>query len=193
MATYEAHTFDIPDLEGISGKQIDEHLKLYHGYVKKTNYIIDMLESEDDSYKRAEIRRRFPFEFNGMRLHEYYFGQLEGGPQSLGDKSTLKQALANQYGSLEEWQERFVETAKTRGTGWAILYYDPREQQFFNQWIDFHHQGHLGPVDVIFALDVWEHAFMVDYTPGEKGTYIQKYFDNLNWEVVEEAYAGVQS
>lgn len=192
MQQYTAEEFEIPELDGISREQINEHLKLYEGYVSKTNYILKKFDQGvEDDYVKAELRRRFPFEFNGMRLHEYYFGQLENGPSELSDESPLKQALSSQWGSFETWLNTFKETAKTRGTGWAILYYDKKAEQFFNQWIDFHHQGHLGPIDVVFALDMWEHSFMVDYTPGEKGTYIEKYFDNLDWEFVEQTFESI--
>jgi len=192
MKEYSPTEFSIPQLEGISEKQIEEHLQLYHGYVNKTNYLLEQLNgAEDDEYKRAELRRRFGFEFNGMRLHEYYFGQLEGGPLALDEDSGLYTDLADQWGSVDAWREDFLETATTRGTGWAVLAYDNQVGRFFNQWIDFHHQGHLGPIDIVFAVDVWEHAFMVDYVPSEKSTYLQKYFANINWEVVHDQYKEV--
>lgn len=189
MDAYTPTDFSISQLDGISEKQIDEHLELYHGYVNKTNYLLEQLNGgEEDEYKRAELRRRFGFEFNGMRLHEYYFGQLEGGPANLSEDSTLRQALEDQWGDFQSWHDDFIETATTRGTGWAVLAYDSEGERFFNQWIDFHHQGHLGPIDIVLAVDVWEHAFMVDYVPSEKSTYLDKYFANLNWHVVEDTF-----
>lgn len=179
---YEAKTFSIPELTGISTKNIDEHLGLYNGYVKNTNAILAALQSGDDSdYARAEMQRRFGFEYNGMKNHEYYFASLEGGAEALDSNSKLAQKISSQWGSVEAWLDGFKKLAKTRGVGWAILYYDRDADCLLNTWVDEQHLGHLGSAQYIVGIDMWEHAFVADYQPSGKGQYIDDYFANLNW------------
>jgi len=185
---YEALTFDIPELEGISKDTIDGHLGLYQGYVKHVNLINEKIDAysndvENNSYAIGEMQRRLGFEFGGMRNHEYYFSQFEGGPKPL-PQSTLKEKMEFQWGSVEAWKERFTQIAKTRGVGWAMLYHDPHTDQLVQTWVDEQHLGQLADLDIILALDMWEHSYMRDYKASEKGTYVDAFFKNLNWEVV---------
>jgi Fe-Mn family superoxide dismutase len=197
MKQYEAKNFNIPTLEGISEKQIEEHLKLYNGYVTNTNLIIREMERLEkdpnlgNNYCLSEIRRRFGFEFDGMRSHEYYFGALETGVKKINQNGNLYKKLVEQFGSLDKWRENFISTATTRGAGWTIMYYDKVADQFIIAWIDEHHLGHLSSLPIVIALDVWEHAFMIDYTPGERKTYIDAYLDNLNWDNVEKNFNSI--
>lgn len=189
MATFETHTFDIPELKGISQESIEEHLKLYAGYVKHSNLILEeMQKGNADAYALAEMQRRFGFEFCGMRNHEYYFALLEGGAQELGE-SPLKEAIANEFGSFEKWLEQFKTLAKTRGVGWAILYFDPKTKQLINAWIDEQHLGQLIDVKPIVTLDMWEHSFVFDYKPSGKGQYVDDFFENINWSVAEAFFS----
>ncbi len=190
METFTQKTFAIPELAGISAKNIEEHLKLYAGYVKFSNQIqSDMQELMKDSEKNAyiigEMNRRFAFEFNGMRNHEYYFSSFEGGAKALADDSKLKAELANQYGTFENWLARFKATAMTRGIGWAMLYYDKKTNKLMTSWVDEQHLGQLNGCQAILALDMWEHAFVYDYPTSEKKKYVEAFFENLNWEVIE--------
>lgn len=179
---YEAKTFSIPELTGISAKNIEEHLGLYNGYVKNTNAILAALESgEGSDYARAEMQRRFGFEYNGMKNHEYYFASLEGGATVLDANSALAQKISSQWGSVEAWLDGFKKLAKTRGVGWAILYYDRDADRLLNTWVDEQHLGHLNSAQYIVGIDMWEHAFVADYQPSGKGQYIDDYFANLNW------------
>ncbi len=190
---YETKTFAIPELVGISAKNIEEHIKLYEGYVKHTNLILDELSNrnpETDAYAIAEMQRRFAFEFDGMRNHEYYFTSLEGGPAPLGEDG-LKQAITNTWGSFDAWLTRFKTMAKTRGVGWAILYFDPMTKSLLNAWIDEQHLGHLTGCQPILALDMWEHSFVSDYYPSGKAQYVEDFFANLNWSVIEKNFADV--
>ncbi len=185
---YEALTFDIPELDGISKDTIDGHLGLYQGYVKHVNLIQDKIEAysndvENNSYAIGEMQRRLGFEFGGMRNHEYYFSQFEGGPKPL-PQSTLKEKIEFQWGSVEAWKERFTQIAKTRGVGWAMLYHDPHTDQLVQTWVDEQHLGQLADLDIILALDMWEHSYMRDYPASQKGSYVDAFFKNLNWEVV---------
>ena len=129
------------------------------------------------------MQRRLGFEFGGMRNHEYYFAQFEGGASDLPD-GRLKDALSAQWGSVEAWESRFREIALTRGVGWAMLYHDRQTDQLVQTWVDEQHLGQLADLDIILALDMWEHSYMRDYRSSEKGQYVDAFFQNLNWGVV---------
>src|SRR3989344_3161428 len=142
---YQEQKFDIEELAGISKKNIEEHLKLYSGYVKNTNLILEKIKelegSEKDAYALAEMQRRFSFEYNGMRNHEYYFKSLEGGTKALSTESLLKKEIEKEWGSFDKWLTRFKTVALTRGIGWAVLYYDSQDKKLLNAWIDEQHLG----------------------------------------------------
>jgi len=191
--SYIEKQFNIPELKGMSKKSIEEHLKLYSGYVKHTNLILDSIKelSEDrdkNTYQIGELRRRLGFEFDGMRNHEYYFSQLEGGASDMNKDGDLVKAITKEWGSVDVWLEEFKHMGKTRGIGWAILYYDTTEDKLLNAWVDEQQLGHLIGLKVILALDMWEHSFVYDYQPSGKGQYIDDYFENLNWKVVEDRF-----
>lgn len=185
---YEALTFDIPELEGISKDTIDGHLGLYQGYVKHVNLIRDKIaaysnDEENNGYAIAEMQRRLGFEFCGMRNHEYYFAQLEGGPKVL-PSGPLKEKIEFQWGTVDAWLSKFKSIAKTRGVGWAMLYHDPHTDQLVQTWVDEQQLGQLADLDIILALDMWEHSYMRDYPSSKKMDYVEAFFKNLNWEVV---------
>ncbi len=180
---YEAKTFTIPELDGISARTIDEHLKLYEGYVKHVNHIENELVSLDDAYAKAEAQRRLGFEFGGMKNHEAYFAQLEDGPKNLPD-GTLKDMIEAQYGSLDAFVERCTTLALTRGVGWSMCYVDTETEKLVTTWVDEQHIGQLVNTTIVLALDMWEHSYMLDYAPSEKKQYVGAFFKNLNWEVV---------
>ncbi len=184
---YEAKTFNLRTLEGLSERQISEHLKLYAGYVKNINKLTSRIEelkkdSETYAYELAEVKRRLGFEFNGMRLHEYYFEQFEA---SEGSDSALRSKIEKQFGSYDAWKAEFTAVAKMRGVGWALLVEDTRTGTLHNVWVSDHELGHLGGQNILIACDIWEHAFLLDYLPGERGKYIEAFFNNLNWQVAE--------
>ena len=199
MKSFVEQKFNIPELKGISKKTIEEHLKLYAGYVKNTNSILEKIPeynvwAEKDpfvTYFTAEIQRRFAFEFDGMRNHEYYFKSFEGGAKSLA-ASELRAAIESEWGNFDLWLNRFKAIALTRGIGWAILYYDPHTQRFLNAWIDEQHLGQLNGCKTILALDMWEHSFVADYQPSGKKQYVEDFFGNLNWSVIEENFKSAQ-
>lgn len=192
--TYTAKTFNLPVLEGISEKQIKVHLALYEGYVKHTNLIIEKLEAvrdgtlELDPYIVAELRRRFAFEFNGMRLHEYYFSQFEGGATAPNQNLALASTAAEKYGE-KSLEAHVREVAGSRGIGWVVVYADPSAQTLHTVFVADHEVGQLAGLPILLALDLWEHAFMVDYIPAEKKNYIDAFFANINWGVVEKRFA----
>lgn len=193
METFTLKTFNIPKLTGISEKNIEEHLKLYKGYVTNTNLILNKIsELKNDPEKNAfilgELQRRFGFEFDGMRNHEYYFASLAGGNKEIDKESKLYEAIEKEWDSFENFLTHFKFVAITRGVGWAVLYFDKISDKLIMTWVDEHHLGQLTGLSPILLLDMWEHAYYLDYIPSEKKKYIEAFFVNLNWEVVEENF-----
>lgn len=190
MQKFEEKKFNIPELKGISKKTIEEHLKLYAGYVTNLNLIHEIVENQSNpEYARREAYRRQGFEFGGMRNHEYYFGSLEGGAKSLAEKSALYKKITDWTGSLETFIQIFKNLATTRGVGWAMLGYDKNTDRLIQYWVDEQHMGHLPGVSIVLALDMWEHSFVADYQPSGKKQYVEDFFQNLNWSVVEENFS----
>lgn len=203
MHQYQEKQFNIPSLTGLSEKQMEEHLKLYYGYVKHVNLIrekIHELEEKDkdgNAYLVSELRRRFAFEFNGMRMHEYYFEEFElADGESPGEHDAapkLLDSVSEKYGSFESFIEHFkVIAGGTRGVGWAVLYHDQKVNQPHTVWVEDHELGTLAGLPIIAVLDMWEHAYMVDYTPSEKKEYINAFLKNMNWNLAERRFTGIR-
>lgn len=201
MKKFEEKKFNIPELKGISAKNIEEHLKLYAGYVKNANAVIEKINTlnagffekgEDNSYLIAELFRRFSFEYNGMRNHEVYFNSLSGGHKLLNSNSELAKKLIETHTSIDVFLINFKNMALTRGIGWAVLWYDKKEKSLISSWVDEQHLGQLNGCEMILALDMWEHAFIYDYPTSEKKKYIEAFFENLNWEQIEENFIKIQ-
>lgn len=197
MVKFEEVKFNIPELRGISRKNIEEHLKLYAGYVKNSNLIREKIEEymadyEKNVYVIGELQRRFGFEFNGMRNHEHYFKSLEGGGKSIPDNSKFKKSIEKEVGSFDIFISAFKTLAMTRGIGWAVLCWDKETKQLIPVWIDEQHLGQLNGLNWILGIDMWEHAFVYDYPTSEKKKYVEAFFDNLNWEVVEKKFIEAQ-
>lgn len=185
---YETKTFDIPELTGISKQTIDEHLKLYAGYVKNVNLIHEKIaafkaDMENNAYAVAEMQRRLGFEFGGMKNHEYYFAQFEGGAKDCPD-GAFKDLVISQFGSWEGFEAHVRTIAMTRGVGWALVYVDRSINKLVCTWVDEQHLGQLADIDIVLGLDMWEHSYMLDYPPSEKKKYVEAFFENINWEVV---------
>ena len=175
-------------MKGFSETLLNNHFTLYQGYVTNTNKLLDSLAAmlkEDNvgTPEYAELKRRLGFEFNGMRLHEYYFENL-GGKGTLDKSGKLGKKLAEEFGSYENWEKDFKATATMRGIGWAILYQDNVTGRLLNQWINEHETGHPAGCTPILVLDVFEHAFMIDYGL-KRADYIDAFFNNINWNQVE--------
>ncbi len=194
MTPFTAKTFKISELKGISAKNIEEHLKLYAGYVKNLNSIHEKMDvyskdAKENEYALHEFLRRFSFEYNGIRNHEVYFASLEGGPKPLGKKSALRNKIDATWGSFDGWLEGFKNFASTtRGIGWAVLWLDPRTGDLHCSWVDEQHLGLLNGCVMIMAIDMWEHSYVADYQPSGKKNYVEDFFANINWEVVEENF-----
>ena len=190
---FEEKKFNIGPLKGISAKNIEEHLKLYTGYVKHSNLILEKInelamDAEKNAYALGEVQRRFGFEYNGMRNHEVYFESLSGGASTLEDDSDLKKVIIEEWGSFDFWLNRFKSIALTRGIGWAMLYYDRKEKKLLSTWVDEQHLGQLQDCTLVLGLDMWEHAFVYDYPTSEKKKYVEAFFENLNWRAIEENF-----
>ncbi len=174
-------------MAGFSDTLLKNHFTLYQGYVTNTNKVMELLgamlkEGKPGTPEFAELKRRLGWEFNGMRLHELYFENL-GGNGDQSKAAALVKTLEAQFGSFDAWATDFKATAGMRGIGWAILYKDPESGQLFNQWINEHDVGHPAGCRPLLVLDVFEHAFMIDYGL-KKPDYIASFFKNLKWEAV---------
>jgi Fe-Mn family superoxide dismutase len=191
MHIYEARKFTLPKMDGISEESVKQHIGLYEGYVKNFNAIsAKLVEYAADTEKNAialgELIRRKSFEFDGMRLHEYYFEQFEGKPTALNPDSALGRALSTEYKTY--FQEYFKAIGNMRGPGWAMLYFDPVAKEFQAGFAGEQHQGHFATLPIILAMDVWEHCFILDYGASGKGKYLDAFFKNLNWSVIEKRF-----
>ena len=174
-------------MDGFSETLLTNHFTLYQGYVTNTNKLIDLLatmlkEGKTGTPEYAELKRRFGFEFNGMRLHEYYFENL-GGKSPLNKSGTLTKKLADAYGSYDAWEQDFRATGAMRGIGWVVLYQDNVTGGLCNPWINEHEIGHLAGCRPILVMDVFEHAFMIDYGL-KRADYIGAFFSSIDWQVV---------
>ncbi len=175
-------------MKGFSDTLLNNHFTLYQGYINNTNRLIELLaamlkEDRAGSPEYAELKRRMGFEFNGMRLHELYFGNL-GGKKPVDEKSRLVKKLAEDFDSYEEWQKDFRATGMMRGIGWVILYQDNISGRLLNQWINEHEGGYLAGCTPLLVMDVFEHAFITDYGL-KRAAYIEAFLGNINWDVVE--------
>ncbi len=191
---YKAKEFpSIKDLKGFSPEALNLHITLYKGYVNKTNELLEKLktmsrEGKTDTPEFSELKRRLGFEFDGMKLHELYFESL-GGSGKPNQKSKLYRLIVANFGSFDAWKKDFIATAKTRGSGWVILYYDPATQRLMNVWVNEHHEGHLAGCRIVFPMDLFEHAYMIDFGLN-KLAYIEAFLNNLNWQVIEARFEG---
>ncbi len=188
---YAEQTFNLPEIAGLSSKQIETHLKLYAGYVKNVNSVAAKIDeykkdSETHAIALSELTRRYAFEWNGMRLHEIYFTGLGGDGVTTGP---LADALAAQHGSIDGWKVEMKAIAMMRGIGWVLLVLDRATNTLRNIWISDHELGHLAGCEVLFALDVWEHAYLVDYLPAQRAEYVAAVFANVNCSAAEARFA----
>lgn len=175
-------------VSGISDSVLSMHLKLYEGYVKNTNLLLQALqEVQKDTLAFGALKRRFGWEYDGMRLHELYFESLLSSPQKLSEKDPLYRAIVRDFGSYGAWQQDVIATGLMRGIGWVILYKDPIQKRLFNVWINEHDLGHLAGGEPIFVMDVWEHAYLTQYGL-DRAKYIQAFLEAVNWKIVSQRF-----
>jgi superoxide dismutase, Fe-Mn family len=191
---YTSKQFDLSGLEGISDQTLEMHFKLYEGYVEETNRLTEKIKEllgtgqidHEEMPAYSELTRRLGFEYNGMVLHEYYFGNLKRGGSGHPDHaSDFYQAAETSFGRYEIWRADFIGVGKMRGVGWAICYQDPVRKRLSNHWVTLHEVGNVAGFIPILVMDVWEHAFLLDYKPAERPKYIEAFFSNIDWDAVE--------
>jgi Fe-Mn family superoxide dismutase len=206
IGSYQARQFNLSGLKGISDQTLEMHFKLYEGYVKETNKLTERIDEfisdgnvdQDEMPAYSELTRRLGFEYNGMVLHEYYFDNLiSGGGTGDPDRSSqFLKAAESSFGNYDIWKADFVGIGKMRGVGWAICYQNPTNGRLSNHWITLHETGNVAGFNPILVMDVWEHAFVLDYKPAERPKYIEAFFSNIAWNEVEKRLQknlGVQS
>ena len=190
---YEAKNFDhLLGTSGFSDQLLKNHFTLYQGYVTNTNKLADILnimlkEEKIGTPEFAELKRRFGWEFNGMRLHEFYFENMSKDGKEIDRNSELFKKIVEEFGTYENWVKVFKAVGSMRGIGWAILYYDTKSGRLFNTWINEHDVGHLAGVVPLLIMDVFEHAFMIDYGL-KRVDYIEAFFKAIDWAVVAKRF-----
>ncbi len=193
---YQAKSYNqLIGMEGFSKQLLENHFTLYQGYVTNTNKLADTLtqllkDGKTGTPEYAELKRRFGWEFNGMRLHEYYFDNL-GGKEHLGNNTALHGAIEKQFGSYANWEADFRAAGSMRGIGWTLLYLDNANGALYNDWINEHDMGHLAGCTPIIVLDVFEHAYMIDYGL-KRADYIAAFMKNINWKETSTRYDKAQ-
>ncbi|MBI4599130.1 superoxide dismutase [Candidatus Uhrbacteria bacterium] len=187
---YEPQNFDrLLGLEGFSDQLLKNHFTLYQGYVTNTNKLMDELRALAADEKLAtpaasELRRRLGWEWNGMRLHELYFGNMSAKGGMDTSSLPIQQKIESQFGSMEAWTKDFKAAGAMRGIGWVILYHDRATDKLVNAWINEHDAGHLAGSTPILLMDVFEHAFMLDYGL-KRADYIEAFFKAIDWGAVD--------
>jgi len=192
--SYQPKQFALSGLTGISDRTLDLHLKLYEGYVRETNrlnerigeFLRDGRVDHEEMPAFSELTRRLGFEYNGMVLHEYYFDNLKRHGSGEPDRaSAFLKAAEGSFGSYAIWKADFTATAMMRGVGWAICYQNPMNGRLSNHWVSLHEMGNVAGFVPVLVVDVWEHAFLLDYKPSERAKYIEACFSNIDWTKVE--------
>ncbi len=188
---FTEQSFSPKPFGNITEKTQEEHKKLYAGYVKNANSVLEKITryQRDDTmaYERGELYRHFSFEFNGMRNHECYFALLSSGPND--EAPTLHAAIEKQWGSLDAYKEAHTAlAATTRGIGWAMLSFDPHSGMLLLHWVDEQHLGQLQHTTPIIAIDLWEHSYVADYQPSGKKQYITDFMQAISWSAAEAHY-----
>ena len=188
-AGYQAREWpSLHALQGISDHTLEVHFELYKGYVKHVNLFNEELaetsptKDGETDLRFSELKRRLGFEYNGMRLHELYFDNLTSHGKTDAPPGPLRDVIEKSYGGYERWKRDFAALGAMRGVGWAMVYQDPMNGRISNHWIELHEDGNLAGFAPIIAMDVWEHAYLLDFKASERGKYIEAFFANMNWE-----------
>lgn len=190
---FEPKNFDgLLGTKGFSDQLLKNHFTLYQGYVANTNKLGDALnamlkENKTAASEFAELKRRFGWEFNGMRLHELYFGNIKKNENVLNKSGELAKQVAKDFGSWENWEKEFKAIGAMRGIGWVVLYYDSQNGRLFNVWVNEHDAGHLAGAVPLLVMDVFEHAFMLDYGL-KRADYIEAFFKAIDWSAVSKRF-----
>jgi len=190
--SYKAKQFDLSGLNGISDRTLEMHFKLYEGYVTNTNLLTERIQAiladgkvdQEEMPAYSELTRRLGFEYNGMVLHEYYFENMKR--QGGGDAGAqFRSAVEQSFPSFDIWRTDFASVGKMRGVGWAITYLNPASGRVSNHWIELHETGNVAGFIPLLVMDVWEHAFLLDFKPADRPKYIEAFLSNVDWNAVE--------
>ena len=179
---------ELYDLDGISRASVEAHYKLYEGYVNKRNEILRRLDGVDMSAANqvySEIRAlkvELTFAIGGIKNHEIYFEHLGGGGGE--PEGMIAELIERDFGSVATWRQDLKATGMG-GRGWAWTAYDWDEQRLFNYIGDTQNTFPIWHATPLVALDVSEHAYFLDYQT-DRGTYIEAFFNNLDWRVVND-------
>jgi len=195
--SYKVREFShLKGLKGLSDSQLEQHFKLYEGYVKNTNLLREQIaemqtKGQADSPIFAELVRRLPFEQNGMVLHEHYFDNMAPGGIEIPKGGALAKAIDESFGSADAYKKELLSMAKMRGVGWVLTLQDPSNGWLANRWVTLHQDGNIAGYRPVLVLDVWEHAWTVDYKPTERAKYLEAWFNNVNWKTAESRLTAV--
>jgi len=189
---YKPRSLNLAGLTGISDKTLEMHFKLYEGYVTNTNTLNERIAAiladgkvdQEEMPAYSEFTRRLGFEYNGMVLHEYYFENMKIGGGGDAPRGDFRSAVERSYPSYEIWKADFVSVGKMRGVGWSICYLNPANGLVSNHWIEMHQSGNVAGFVPLVVMDVWEHAFLLDFKPADRPKYIEAFMANLDWNVV---------
>ena len=182
------------ELDGISRESVEAHYKLYEGYVNKRNEIMGKLDELDVSSANqvySEVRALkvdLSFAIGGIKNHEIYFDHLGGGGGE--PDGAIRELLFRDFGSLENWRSDLKATGMA-GRGWAWTAYDWDEGRLFNYIGDAQNTFPVWNATPLIALDVYEHAYFLDFQT-DRASYIEVFFANLDWKVVNEWVEGYQ-
>ena len=174
-------------LPGLSEKQLSEHHDvLYAGYVKKYNEIAEKIGSVDLATANAtysELRELFmekSFALNGVKLHEAYFENITDKPTECDGK--IREMIEKHWGSVEKWAEEF-KALGLAARGWVVLVFDYHLGSLENYIYDAHNQGGITDTELVLVMDVYEHAYFVDYATARKD-YIESFMKVIDWNFV---------
>ena len=187
--TYQVRPFDLTAVQGLSKKAIDLHLGLYKGYVDNLNKLLEQNSKGGSPLVTDGYNRRFAFEYNGVKLHELFFEQLAGKRRQPLTDSDWVEALKEDFGDFNGWKSKIETLATTRGVGWVLTLRERGTSRLHNFWVDLHHLHMPADSQIVFALDLWEHAFLTDFTPAQKADYVKTVLENVDWAIVEQRFA----
>jgi Fe-Mn family superoxide dismutase len=192
MAYEQKNYENLIGISGLSESLLKNHFTLYQGYVNNTNKLLETLKNLMKDGKMgtpefSELKRRFGWEFNGMRLHEFYFENISKEAKLMDRNSAFSKKLIEDFESYENWEKEFKGIGGMRGIGWVMLCLDMRENKLINIWVNEHDVGHLSGTLPLLVMDVFEHAYMVDYGL-KKADYIESFFKLIDWEEVNKRF-----
>ncbi len=178
--------FNFRDVRGISQHQLEAHYQLYLGYIDLIENIMNTMDTERQTdYELRGLKEGETYALNGIVLHEYYFENL--GLSDQKPSSSLIRMMERDFGSYQNWFDDFLRVGRI-ARGWAILAYDFRDGRLHNIMQDAHNQGDLWQAEPLLVLDVYEHAYLIEFGIDKK-EYLQVFADNIDWSVVNERFS----